>query len=129
MLFLLCWSNPFVPKAPFFYPLRTSENLTVFWCFYGIEKMCIGNEWVEVSCCYNPCIFCHLSLKKALVFVIIIIASCSLCNFSLHQKTSILSTFICHFEVERTCKTWLLGKSFENTCFCKTPLVAAFEYR
>ena len=22
--------NPFIPSAPFFYPLKTSENLTVF---------------------------------------------------------------------------------------------------
>ena len=37
--------NPFVPNAPFFYPLKTAENLSVFWCFQGIEKGCIGNEW------------------------------------------------------------------------------------
>ena len=41
------WLNPFVPNALFFYPLKTSENLTVFWCFQGVEKGCIGNEWVE----------------------------------------------------------------------------------
>ena len=39
--------NPFVPNAPFLYPLKTSENLTVFWCFQGVEKGCIGNEWVK----------------------------------------------------------------------------------
>ena len=27
--------NPFVPNAPFFYPLKTSENYTVFWCLQG----------------------------------------------------------------------------------------------
>ena len=32
--------NPFVPNAPFLYPLKTSENLTV-------EKGCIGNKWVK----------------------------------------------------------------------------------
>ena len=25
-----CYFNPFVPNATFFYPLKTSENLTVF---------------------------------------------------------------------------------------------------
>ena len=39
--------NPFVPNAPFLYPLKTSENLTVFWCFQEVEKGCIGNEWVK----------------------------------------------------------------------------------
>ena len=27
--------NPIVPNTPFFYPLKTSENLTTFWCFKG----------------------------------------------------------------------------------------------
>ena len=36
--------NAFVPNAPFLLPLKTSENLTVFWCFQGVEKGCIGNE-------------------------------------------------------------------------------------
>ena len=41
--------NPFVPSAPFLYLLKTSENLTVFWCFQGVEKEgCFGNEWVKV---------------------------------------------------------------------------------
>ena len=34
--------NPFVPNAPFLYPLKTSENLTV-------EKGCIENKWVKSS--------------------------------------------------------------------------------
>ena len=25
--------NPFVPNAPFLYPLKTPENRKVFWCF------------------------------------------------------------------------------------------------
>ena len=37
----------FVPNAPFLYPLKASENHTVFWCFQGIEKGGIGNEWVN----------------------------------------------------------------------------------
>ena len=39
--------NPFVPNAPFLYLLKTSEKLTVLWCFQGKEKGCIGNEWVN----------------------------------------------------------------------------------
>ena len=27
----------FVLNTPFLYPLKTSENLTVFWCFQGVE--------------------------------------------------------------------------------------------
>ena len=33
----LLYLNPFVPNAPFLYPLKTS----------GIEKGCIGNEWLK----------------------------------------------------------------------------------
>ena len=38
--------NPFVPNAPFLYPLKTLENRKVFWCFQGVEKGCMKNEWV-----------------------------------------------------------------------------------
>ena len=38
--------NPFFPNAPFLYLQKTSENFTVFWCFQGVEKGCIENEWV-----------------------------------------------------------------------------------
>ena len=31
-------NNPFVPKAPFLYPLKP---------FHEVEKRCIGNEWVN----------------------------------------------------------------------------------
>ena len=41
--------NPFAPNAPFPYPLTPSETLTIFWCFQGVEKGCIGNEWVNVT--------------------------------------------------------------------------------
>ena len=37
--------NPFVPNAPFLYPLKTS--LKVFWRFQGVEKVCIGNLWIK----------------------------------------------------------------------------------
>ena len=38
---------PFVPNAPFLYPLKTSENLTAFGCFQGVKKGCIENECVK----------------------------------------------------------------------------------
>ena len=40
--------NPFVPNAPFLYPLKTLETFMVF-CFSDafreIEKGCIRNQW------------------------------------------------------------------------------------
>ena len=39
--------NLFVLNDPFLYPLKTSENRKVFYCFQGVEKGCIGNEWVK----------------------------------------------------------------------------------
>ena len=31
--------NSFLPNPPSLYPLKTSENLTVFWCFQEAEKV------------------------------------------------------------------------------------------
>ena len=42
--FLKLYLNPFDPNAPFLYPLKTSENRNVYWCFQGLGKGCIGNE-------------------------------------------------------------------------------------
>ena len=39
--------NSFVPNTSFLYPVKTSENRKVFWCYKGIEKGCIENEWVK----------------------------------------------------------------------------------
>ena len=36
--------DSFVPNSPFIYPLKTSQNLTIFWCFQEVEKGWIGNE-------------------------------------------------------------------------------------
>ena len=41
------FSTHLFPNASFLYPLKISENLTIFWCFHGVEKGCIGNEWVN----------------------------------------------------------------------------------
>ena len=42
--------KPFVSNTPFLCSLKTSKNLTVFWCFQGLEKRCIGNKWVKILC-------------------------------------------------------------------------------
>ena len=51
--------NPFVPNAPFLYPLKTSEDFMIFWCFQRVEKRCIGNVWVKGRYLYitslHPC--------------------------------------------------------------------------
>ena len=36
--------NPFVLNAPFLYPLKTSENLTVFWYFQVVKKGALGTN-------------------------------------------------------------------------------------
>ena len=51
ILFLaLSGINPSAPNAPFLYPLKSSENLKVFWCFQGVEKECIGKKWDKIYC-------------------------------------------------------------------------------
>ena len=40
--------NQFILNAPFLYPLKTSENRKVFWCFQGLGKECISNEWLKL---------------------------------------------------------------------------------
>ena len=44
--------NLFVPNAPFRYPLKTSENRMVFWCFQVgflmFSKGWIGSKWVKI---------------------------------------------------------------------------------
>ena len=40
--------NPFAPSASLLYPLKTSENRKVFWCFQVVKKGCIGNKWVNI---------------------------------------------------------------------------------
>ena len=39
--------TPFVSNTRFLYPLKTSENRTVFWCFQEVEKGCIEKEEVK----------------------------------------------------------------------------------
>ena len=39
--------NPFASSAPFPYPLKTSENFTVFWCFWGGRERVHWDKWVK----------------------------------------------------------------------------------
>ena len=47
VLYTITNINPFFPNASFLYPLKTSENLTFFWCFHGVEKGCTGKKLVN----------------------------------------------------------------------------------
>ena len=55
--------NVFFPKSPFLSPLKT-ENLAVFWCFQGVEKGCIGNEWVNPFLANAPIIYLSKTSKS-----------------------------------------------------------------
>ena len=47
--FLKLFFNPFIPNAPFLYPLKTSAILTVFRCFQKIEETCIGTNMLALK--------------------------------------------------------------------------------
>ena len=52
--------NPFVPNMPFFYPLKTSENLTVFYVFRGqrkgaLETNGLSNKFNQIFCKSSVC--------------------------------------------------------------------------
>ena len=40
----LKWLNPFIPNAPFLYPLKTSDNRKVYWYFPGVGKGVLGTN-------------------------------------------------------------------------------------
>ena len=57
--------NPFVPSSSFLLPLKTIENFTVLWCFQGVEKGCIENQWVNhCKSTVRWCGFCFGFLRK-----------------------------------------------------------------
>ena len=58
-IYILLHFNPFVPSATFLYPFKTSEKLTIFWCFQGVEKGCIGKK----------CVKYHLNFRKFIFFL------------------------------------------------------------
>ena len=48
---LLISFNPFVPTASFLYPLKTSENLTVFWC---IQRLVLSSLlFLSIFCIFS----------------------------------------------------------------------------
>ena len=54
-----------LPMHPFSTPWKHQKNLTVFWCFHGVEKWCIGNEWVKtMSTIYGGTIFVTISTEN-----------------------------------------------------------------
>ena len=63
------WSlNPFVPNPPFLDPLKTSENLSVFWYFQGVEKEYISNKWVTQQNSASRYTVCIVFFYKILKF-------------------------------------------------------------
>ena len=54
---LKCVSLTYLLQFTLSLPSETSENLTVFWCFQGVKKECIGNEWsnIQAEKAYGNC--------------------------------------------------------------------------
>ena len=46
--------NPLQPGLAFLHPLKTSENLKVFWCFQGVWKSNAGRSWIKWGS-FTPC--------------------------------------------------------------------------
>ena len=80
--------NPFVPNAPFLYPLKASENHKDF-CFQRVEKGCIEKSWEKC------CSFLSNNLKNNLKnrYTNKHIQSCYLVNFS----CTYIRTYICRY--------------------------------
>ena len=60
--------NPFVPNAPFLYPLKTLENFTVFWCLRGKRKVALGKNWLILiwNCSHKGLIIILCSIIQTL---------------------------------------------------------------
>ena len=76
--------NTFAPKSPFPYPQKT---YTVFWCFQGVEKGSIGNEWIKMKI-FEPSILCTVrryinktEFWRIQVFVFLLLARWAWKNF------------------------------------------------
>ena len=48
--------NAFVSNSPFLYPLKTLENLKVFWCFQEVEKGELGINGLKSP----KMLYCHI---------------------------------------------------------------------
>ena len=99
LIFLHANINPFVPNAPFLYSLKTSENLTVFWCIHEVEKRCIGNKWIKKKERITP-----FSWRRLGVFII-----------NSEQTSFVAPVFPLLLIWTRKC-WWVIAKHL-NTCF------------
>ena len=52
--------NPFHATGLYQYPLKTSENLEVFWCFLAVLKETHGMKWVNVGRRVDNALMCML---------------------------------------------------------------------
>ena len=79
--------NPFVSNAPFLYPLKKSENLTVFWCFQRVEKRCIGNNGLNINSCQCLCNLFRESRTDGSLIPTELLTPClqHLCYFDFHE--------------------------------------------
>ena len=68
LLKVLIYINPFVSNAPFLYPLKTSENRKVFWCFQRVKKVCVGNKWLKERTLFGWKVYEINLLKEFLKF-------------------------------------------------------------
>ena len=55
--------KPFVLSAPLLYPVKTSENRKVFWCFQGVEKDALRTNELKKSKMVNQYIV-HVSIYE-----------------------------------------------------------------
>ena len=76
--------NPFSPIPPFLYPLK---NLSVFWCFQGVEKGCIGNRWVKSSAeLSNVKVYFPMSFLSLFICIIETISPLFLLNWNSKER-------------------------------------------
>ena len=64
--------KPFLPNTPFLYPLKTSKSSKVFWCFQGVEKQRIGNNWVKPFEVFTENVYCYILTVSSTLFIFII---------------------------------------------------------
>ena len=53
--------KPLITNGPILYILKASEKPKVFWCFQGVEKECIGNEWAKCDFFMRYFVIIHIT--------------------------------------------------------------------
>ena len=101
------------------YPLKTSENYKVFWCFQEVEKECIGNNWVNLNTQYKFSIDTrNIDSSKTKVFWFIIIALfCVYARLFITKYKSLLNHFRLMFALYNHQSICLMRKAFTNKKF------------